>query len=42
VSATAYWHPAGVRGLLYWYALVPAHVFIFKGLTRELVQRASR
>jgi uncharacterized protein YbjT (DUF2867 family) len=42
VSATAYWHPAGVRGLLYWYALVPAHLFLFKGLTRELVQRASR
>ena len=24
VSATAYWHPAGVAGLAYWYALVPA------------------
>jgi hypothetical protein len=42
VTATAYWHPAGVAGLLYWYALVPAHLFIFAGLTRALVRRASR
>jgi uncharacterized protein YbjT (DUF2867 family) len=42
VSATAYWHPAGVLGLLYWYVLVPPHLFIFKGLTRALVRRASR
>ena len=41
VSATAYWHPAGVWGLVYWYALVPAHVFIFKGLTRAILRRAA-
>jgi len=41
VSATAYWHPAGVAGLAYWYALVPAHLFIFRGLTRAIVRRAS-
>jgi uncharacterized protein YbjT (DUF2867 family) len=41
VTATAYWHPAGVPGLLYWYALVPAHLFLFKGLTRALERRAS-
>jgi hypothetical protein len=41
VSATAYWHPAGVLGLLYWYALVPAHLFLFKGLTRAILRRAS-
>jgi uncharacterized protein YbjT (DUF2867 family) len=41
VSATAYWHPAGVAGLLYWYALVPAHLFLFRGLTRALERRAS-
>ena len=42
VSATAYWHPAGVWGLVYWYALVPAHAFIFKGLTRAILRRAAR
>jgi uncharacterized protein YbjT (DUF2867 family) len=41
VSATAYWHPAGVPGLLYWYVLVPAHVFLFRGMTRAIERRAS-
>jgi uncharacterized protein YbjT (DUF2867 family) len=42
VAATAYWHPAGVWGLVYWYALVPAHAFIFRGLTRAIIERANR
>ena len=42
VTATAYWHPAGVWGLIYWYSLVPAHAFIFRGLTRAIIRRASR
>jgi uncharacterized protein YbjT (DUF2867 family) len=42
ISATAFWHPAGVWGLLYWYALVPAHLFIFKGMTRAIARRAER
>jgi uncharacterized protein YbjT (DUF2867 family) len=42
ITATAYWHPAGVWGLLYWYALAPAHRFIFKGLTRAIATRAKR
>jgi len=41
VCATAYWHPAGILGLAYWYALVPAHLFLFRGLTRA-IQRAAR
>jgi uncharacterized protein YbjT (DUF2867 family) len=41
VSATAYWHPQGLWGLLYWYALVPAHGFLFKRLTREISRRAQ-
>ena len=41
VNSTAYWHPAGVLGLLYWYVLVPAHVFLFKGMTRAIQRRAS-
>jgi hypothetical protein len=42
VTLTAYWHPQGVWGLLYWYLLVPAHLFIFKGMTREIARRAER
>jgi uncharacterized protein YbjT (DUF2867 family)/uncharacterized protein YndB with AHSA1/START domain len=42
VTVTAYWHPAGVWGLAYWYAFAPAHLFIFKGMTREIARRAER
>ena len=41
VSATAHWHPSGVAGLLYWFTLVPAHLFLFRGLTRAIQRRAS-
>ena len=41
VGVTAYWHPEGVWGLMYWYALVPAHGFLFKRLTREIARRAE-
>jgi hypothetical protein len=41
VTATAYWHPAGASGLVYWHALVPAHLFLFRGLTRAIHRRAS-
>lgn len=41
VTATAYWHPAGLWGLLYWYTLVPAHLFIFAGMTRAIARRAE-
>ncbi len=41
VKATAYWHPAGVLGLAYWFSLEPAHLVIFNGLTREISARAE-
>jgi hypothetical protein len=37
----AYWHPAGVWGLLYWYSLLPVHAFLFKGSTRAIGEIAS-
>lgn len=40
VTATAYFHPAGIWGLLYWYMLAPAHWLIFRGLTRAITRRA--
>jgi len=42
VAVTAYWHPQGVWGLLYWYSMVPAHLFIFRGMTAAIVARAQR
>jgi uncharacterized protein YbjT (DUF2867 family) len=42
LTETAYWHPQGIWGLLYWAALVPFHLFIFKHMTREMVRRAEQ
>ncbi len=41
LTETAYWHPRGVWGLLYWAVLVPFHLFIFRGMTRAMVSRAE-
>lgn len=41
LAATAYWHPAGVWGLLYWLSMEPAHQVIFRGLSREICRRAE-
>jgi uncharacterized protein YbjT (DUF2867 family) len=42
VVVTAYFHPAGAPGLMYWYALAPAHALIFAGLARAIATRAER
>jgi len=42
ITISASWHPRGVWGLAYWYALVPAHLFVFKGWTRAIAERAQR
>jgi uncharacterized protein YbjT (DUF2867 family) len=41
ITATAYFHPAGLWGLLYWYPLTPVHLILFKGLTRAIASRAE-
>ena len=41
LSITAYWHPHGVWGLSYWFAMMPAHVFIFRGMVAEVIRRAE-
>lgn len=42
VSATAYWKPDGLPGVLYWRAMEPAHLFLFRMLTREICRRAEQ
>ena len=42
LTITAYWHPQGVWGLLYWYALAPAHLFIFRRMSRAMLRRAEQ
>jgi uncharacterized protein YbjT (DUF2867 family) len=42
LSATAYWHPAGPAGLIYWYSLLPIHAILFRGLTAAIAKRAEK
>lgn len=41
ISVTAYFHPAGIWGLLYWYVLLPFHGYLFRGKVREIEKRAA-
>ena len=41
VTATAYWHPHGAWGLLYWYPLAPFHGLIFSRMTEAIARRAE-
>ncbi len=41
ITATAFFHPAGLWGLLYWLALLPVHNRIFKGLAIGLARAAE-
>ncbi|MBT8102952.1 MAG: SDR family oxidoreductase, partial [Gammaproteobacteria bacterium] len=41
ITVTAYFHPAGVWGILYWFVLLPFHAFIFHGMTRVIAKRAE-
>lgn len=41
ITATAYWHPQGAWGLLYWYPLAPFHSLIFDRMTSAIARRAE-
>lgn len=41
ITATSYFHPAGLWGLLYWFALIPVHRRIFQTLAEGLARRAQ-
>lgn len=38
---TAYHYPKGLLGRLYWYSMLPFHIFIFKDMIRNILARAS-
>ena len=42
IRQTAIFDPAGLAGLLYWYALYPVHYWIFSGMLREIATAAER
>jgi hypothetical protein len=35
----AVFRPKGVLGRMYWYAVLPFHAFVFKGMINELVKQ---
>jgi hypothetical protein len=39
---TARFRPAGLPGRLYWYALIPIHQLIFRGMAQAIARRARR
>jgi hypothetical protein len=41
LEITAYWHPQGIWGLLYWYAMAPAHGLLFRRMTAVMMRRAE-
>jgi hypothetical protein len=41
ITVTTYWHPAGVWGLLYWYASAPFHLFVFRSMAEAIARRAE-
>ncbi len=38
---SAYFYPQGLAGRLYWYALIPVHFFVFKGMAINLIKKAN-
>jgi uncharacterized protein YbjT (DUF2867 family) len=42
IRQTATFDPKGIGGRLYWYAVLPLHEIVFRGLLRRLAQRAVR
>ncbi|HSR42224.1 MAG TPA: SDR family oxidoreductase [Longimicrobiales bacterium] len=41
IHQTAIFDPAGLGGLLYWYALYPVHTLIFRGMLRRIAAEAE-
>lgn len=39
---TAIFEPSGLLGLMYWYALYPAHQFVFAGMLRNIAEAARK
>ncbi|CNL06704.1 DUF2867 domain-containing protein [Yersinia aldovae] len=40
LDVRAWWHPAGFSGLLYWFVMMPAHLFIFRGMAKRIATLA--
>ena len=41
IRQTAIFDPVGLAGLAYWYALYPLHAWMFRGMLRQITERAQ-
>ncbi|WP_409309036.1 DUF2867 domain-containing protein [Pectobacterium sp. B1J-3] len=41
LDVRARWHPAGFNGLVYWFLMMPAHLFIFRGMAARIATLAA-
>lgn len=42
LDVRAWWHPHGTAGLFYWLVMIPAHLFIFRGMARRICQLSEQ
>ncbi len=42
LDVRAWWHPHGMPGLCYWLLMIPAHLFIFRGMARRIAHWRSK
>lgn len=42
LDVRAWWHPHGMPGLFYWLLMIPAHLFIFRGMARRITHLAEQ
>ncbi|ADO49168.1 SDR family oxidoreductase [[Enterobacter] lignolyticus] len=41
LDVRAWWHPHGMPGLFYWLFMIPAHLFIFRGMAKRIAKLAE-
>ncbi|MDU2478363.1 MAG: DUF2867 domain-containing protein [Klebsiella sp.] len=42
LDVRAWWHPHGMPGLIYWLLMIPAHLFIFRGMAQRITRLAEQ
>lgn len=42
IDVRAWWHPHGMPGLFYWLLMIPAHLFIFRGMAKRIARLAEK
>lgn len=42
IDVRAFWHPHGMPWLFYWLLMIPAHLFIFRGMAKRIARLAEQ